>query len=105
MLVEGINVIRELLDSNYRVEKIIAEQCENRDIKNLIEKAKQRNKDLRYRKMVRDKTNYRYGECHPNFGKHLFVGKDNPFYGKRHTDESKKKMSDSHKKNKIQDEV
>jgi 5-methylcytosine-specific restriction endonuclease McrA len=32
-----------------------------------------------------------------NTGKHAFVGKDNPFYGKKHTDESRKKMSESHK--------
>jgi len=86
-------------DKSYWYGKKLSEETKRK----ISEKAKQRNKDLGYRKMVRDKTNYRYGECHPNFGKHLFVGKDNPFYGKRHTDESKKKMSDSHKKNKIQD--
>lgn len=37
---------------------------------------------------LRDKTN------HPMYGVHRY-GEDNPFYGKRHTEESKKKMSES----------
>ena len=40
MIVDGINVVRELLKSNIKVEKIIAEQCDNRDIEKLINTAK-----------------------------------------------------------------
>ena len=37
------------------------------------------------------------GENNPNYGRHDFVGDGNPFYGKTHTEESKKKMSDARK--------
>lgn len=35
------------------------------------------------------------GENHPNYGTHKFDGEKNPFYGQRHSEESKKKMSES----------
>ena len=40
MIVDGINVVRELLNSNIRIEKIIAEDCDNRDIEKLVNIAK-----------------------------------------------------------------
>lgn len=40
MIVEGVNVVRELLNSNKRIEKIIAEDCGNKDIINLIDRAR-----------------------------------------------------------------
>lgn len=40
MLVEGINVVRELLNSKTRIDKIIAENCNNRDIEILTTLAK-----------------------------------------------------------------
>lgn len=40
MIVDGINVIRELLKSKIRIEKIIAEEGDNRDIERLISTAK-----------------------------------------------------------------
>ncbi len=43
MIVEGINVVRELLNSNTKIEKIIAEKTENKDIENLIERAIKQN--------------------------------------------------------------
>ncbi|MCQ2564273.1 MAG: 23S rRNA (guanosine(2251)-2'-O)-methyltransferase RlmB [Clostridia bacterium] len=39
MLVEGINVVRELLESNSRVEKIIAEKSNNPEIVKILDKA------------------------------------------------------------------
>lgn len=35
------------------------------------------------------------GENHPNYKTHKFDGERNPFFGKRHSEESKKKMSES----------
>ena len=32
------------------------------------------------------------GEDNPNYGNHKLAGKNNPFYGKRHTEETKKKL-------------
>ncbi|MGN0787652.1 MAG: 23S rRNA (guanosine(2251)-2'-O)-methyltransferase RlmB [Candidatus Onthoplasma sp.] len=43
MIVKGINVVRELLNSNTKIEKIIAEKTENKDIENLIERAIKQN--------------------------------------------------------------
>ena len=43
MIVEGINVVRELLNSSVNIEKIIAEKTENKDIENLIERAIKQN--------------------------------------------------------------
>lgn len=40
MIVEGINVIRELLNADKRIEKIIAEDCSNKDIISLIDLAR-----------------------------------------------------------------
>lgn len=40
MIVDGINVVRELLNSNKKIEKIIAENSTNKDIENLIDKAR-----------------------------------------------------------------
>lgn len=40
MIVDGINVVRELLKSNIKIEKIIAEDGENRDIQQLVNTAK-----------------------------------------------------------------
>lgn len=43
MIVEGINVVRELLNSSVNIEKIIVEKTENKDIENLIERAIKQN--------------------------------------------------------------
>ena len=40
MIVEGINVVRELLKADVRIEKIITENTDNRDIENLTDLAK-----------------------------------------------------------------
>lgn len=40
MIVEGINIVRELLNANKKIEKIIAEQTENKDIVKLVDMAK-----------------------------------------------------------------
>lgn len=40
MIVEGINVVRELLNANKKIEKIIAENTENKEIVNLVDIAK-----------------------------------------------------------------
>ena len=40
MLVEGVNVVRELLNSNKRIEKIIAEDSSNKEINNLVDRAR-----------------------------------------------------------------
>ncbi len=40
MIVEGVNVVRELLNANKRIEKIIAEDCGNKDIINLVDRAR-----------------------------------------------------------------
>lgn len=40
MLVEGVNVVRELLNSNKRIEKIIAEDSSNKEIINLVDRAR-----------------------------------------------------------------
>lgn len=40
MIVDGINVVRELLNSNCRIDKIIAESGQNKDIENIINLAK-----------------------------------------------------------------
>ncbi len=40
MIVDGVNVVRELLNSNKKIEKIIAENSNNKDIENLIDKAR-----------------------------------------------------------------
>lgn len=46
MLVEGINVVRELLNADVKIEKIIAENCENKDIVYLTDLAKAKNVQL-----------------------------------------------------------
>ena len=40
MIVEGINVVAELLKADHRIEKIIAEQTENRDLVKLVDLAR-----------------------------------------------------------------
>ena len=40
MIVEGINVVRELLKADVRIEKIIAENTDNKDVVNLTDLAK-----------------------------------------------------------------
>lgn len=40
MLVEGINVVRELINSNMKIEKIIAESGENKEINTLLDNAR-----------------------------------------------------------------
>lgn len=40
MIVDGLNVVRELLNSNCRIDKIIAESGQNKDIENIINLAK-----------------------------------------------------------------
>lgn len=39
MIVEGINIVRELLNSNSKIEKIIAEKTNNKDVETLVTKA------------------------------------------------------------------
>lgn len=46
MIVEGINVVRELLKSNSKLEKIIAEDCDNKEVLDLIEFAKAKKVNL-----------------------------------------------------------
>lgn len=46
MIIEGINVVRELLKSNSKIEKIIAENTNNRDIVELVELARNKNKKV-----------------------------------------------------------
>ncbi len=43
MLVEGINVVRELLNSNSRIEKIMAEKTDNKDVLLLLDIARKKN--------------------------------------------------------------
>ena len=40
MIVEGIDVVRELLKANKRIDKVIVEKCENKDLINLTDLAK-----------------------------------------------------------------
>ncbi len=40
MLVSGINVVRELLNSNTRIDKIIVEKSDNKEINSLLDRAK-----------------------------------------------------------------
>ena len=40
MIVEGINVVRELINANKRIEKIIVEKTENKEIVELLDKAR-----------------------------------------------------------------
>ncbi len=42
MIVEGINVVNELLKSNTKIEKILAEDCNNLDIKKILDVAKEK---------------------------------------------------------------
>lgn len=53
MLVEGINVVRELLKSDKRIEKIIYEETENKDIVCLLDMARAKGVDI---ELVDDKT-------------------------------------------------
>lgn len=49
---------------------------------------------------------HRYGEDAPNYGNGDKIrGEKNPFYGKHHTEESKKKMSEAHKGIKATDDT
>ena len=43
MIVEGINVVRELISSRSRIDKILAEKCNNFEVNTIIDSARKLN--------------------------------------------------------------